>query len=151
MDKEHLLPVPFYFEVVIGFWRLPFKEVSGLSSDMELEEITEGGGNDYSYYLPKRTKHGNLVLKRALRTVSYGDVVWIKNIVEGECMNMIEPKDILINLFDEKKVIISAWNCQNAFPVKWTIDSLDSEKNSVLIETIEFAYTKLSRSKFNNI
>ncbi len=139
------LPVAFHFEVVIGLWSLAFKEVSGLGFEMELEEVTEGGVNDYAYYLPKRAKHGNLILKRALRTIQYTDAIWIKSMVEGESLNTFITTPILINLLNENREIISAWSCLNAFPVKWTIDSLDSEKNSVLIETIEFAYTKQIR------
>ena len=146
-NEYWLLPVAFYFEVMFDNTKLSFKEVSGIQTEMELEEITEGGVNNYTHSLPKRIKHGNLVLKRALCTTKYTDVVWIRNILEGENMNMINPKNILISLLNVEGKTIASWSCQRAFPVKWNLDALDSEKNSVLIETIEFSYTKLIRQQ----
>lgn len=45
---------------------LEFKEVSGLSRDMETETIYEGGSNNMEYKLPKRIKYHNLILKKSL-------------------------------------------------------------------------------------
>ena len=43
-----------------------FQEVSGLSFEIETEELVEGGENRFAYKLPKRAKYPNLVLKRGL-------------------------------------------------------------------------------------
>lgn len=69
------LPVAFYFSVRLGFLELPFKEVSGLQVELELETIPEGGVNTHQHRLPKQLKHGNLVLKRALQPVTSPEVL----------------------------------------------------------------------------
>lgn len=141
------LPVAFYFQITLQNQSLAFKEVSGLSTEVELEEVVEGGLNEYVHKLPKQIKHGNLIFKRALRTTKYTDVIWIRDIVEGVKFDSIKTKDIVISLLNADEQALASWTCQKAFPVKWEIDSLDSERNSVLIETLEFSYTKLIRQR----
>ncbi|WP_430406312.1 phage tail protein [Fluviicola sp.] len=58
------LPVAFYFQVKIGNEEFAFKEVTGLSAEIETESVKEGGMNEFTYLLPKQLKHGNLSLKR---------------------------------------------------------------------------------------
>ncbi len=144
--NDWTLPVAFYFQVKIGNEEFAFKEVSGLDTEMEVEGIREGGVNDFEYKLPKQVKHGNLTLKRAILPLKSNLIVWVKKVLEGDLSQTVVPKNILINLLENDKTPLYTWTCEVAYPVKWSIDSLDSEKNSILIETIEFAYTKLVRS-----
>lgn len=141
------LPVAFYFEVVISRAQMAFKEVSGLSTELETETIAEGGVNDYTYNLPKQVKHGNLVLKRALRPTKYWDVNWIIEILENGSFKNMNTKNVMINLLNAQGEPLYTWTCLNAYPVKWDIDPLDSGKNEVLIESLELAYTKLVRKR----
>lgn len=141
------LPVAFYFQVTIQGSDLAFKEVSGLTNEMELEEVAEGGLNEYVHKLPKQIKHGNLILKRAIGRAKDEDVAWIREIIEGDKFEAIQTKDIIVKLLNAEGNVLTSWTCRNAFPVKWEVDSLDSEKNSVLIETLEFSYTRLIRQK----
>src|SRR5437763_14627040 len=43
-----------------------FTEVSGLSVSIDVEELAEGGQNQYTHKLPGRMKWPNLVLKRGI-------------------------------------------------------------------------------------
>jgi len=144
--KKWELPVVFYFQVKIGNEEFAFKEVSGLSTEMETEPVNEGGVNNYVHLLPKQIKHGNLVLKRALMPTKRNDVVWIKKIMEGDFSVPIQTRSVVINLLESEGDPIYTWSCENAYPVKWEVDSLDSEKNSILIETLELAYTTIKRT-----
>ncbi len=141
------LPVAFYFQVTIDKVDTPllFKEVTGLSAEMELEKVQEGGLNNYEHQLPKQIKHNNLVLKRALNYVEDKDVMWIKHILQGDLTQSIIPRNIHIQLLNAERNPIYTWLCVKAYPVKWDVEPLDAEKNSVLIESIEFTYTTLMR------
>lgn len=145
-DSKWELPVAFYFQVKIGKEEFAFKEVTGLSAEIETESVKEGGMNEFTYLLPKQLKHGNLSLKRALNPINRNDVVWIKKILEGDFSQPIVPRDIIVNLLGQDGKPIYTWTCAKAYPVKWDIAGLDSQSNSILIETIEFAYTTLKRS-----
>lgn len=168
IDKDWRIPLSFYFQVNIGKSEIAFKEVSGLSVEMELETIQEGGVNEYQHHLPKQVKHGNLVLKRALMPVSENEVVeWVREILEqGSFFNINGRKLPLtrtiqitllyveaVDIKENDKIIrtkyqtipVYKWECADAFPVKWDVESLDAEKSSVLIESLEFAYSTLKR------
>lgn len=155
IDTNWPIPVSFYFQVEIGNDEIAFKEVSGLTTEMELETIQEGGVNEYEHRLPKQIKHGNLVLKRALMPITGNTVVkWINNVLnEGSVFNVADKGDSLTrtiriklqSIGKENKEVIYGWECTNAFPIKWEVETLDAEKNTVLIESLEFAYSVLKR------
>lgn len=145
LSKRWQLPVAFYFQVTIDDYEYAFKEVSGLTAEMETEPVREGGVNNYVHHLPKSIKHNNLVLKRALNPIQQKDVKWLQRILEGDFELLISTKNIMVKLLDSDGAAIYSWSCQNAYPVKWEVENLDSEKNSVLIETLEFAYSQLKR------
>ncbi|MEL1242808.1 phage tail protein [Flavobacterium sp. DGU11] len=139
------LPVSFYFKVRIMLNEFAFKEVSGLSTEVETESVSEGGVNNYTHLLPKQVKHGNLVLKRVLMPNTGPEVLWIRQMLEGDLSIPVVTMPITIQLLNSEGIAIYNWVCQDAYPVKWDIGSLDSEKNNVLIETLEFAYTTIKR------
>ena len=60
-----------------------FSEVSGLQAETEVEEVREGGVNDYVYKLPKGTKYQNLTLKKGM-TISNDLWDWHRNVVAGK-------------------------------------------------------------------
>lgn len=140
------IPVAFHFEVNIeDIGIISFKEASGLNSEMELESVFEGGVNDSEYKLPKRVKHSNLVLKRAM-VLSHNKIfVWLKETLNSNFSQPIVPKDIVVSLLNQDRKPIYTWTCVRAYPVKWDVEPLDAEKNSVLIESVEFTYLRLSR------
>ena len=128
----------------MGCGKIPFKEISGLSSEMELETIHEGGTNDFEYKLPKHVKHNNLVMKRSMN-VNANFVNWINNTLYNNFSRPVNMRDITISLLNKNGESIYTWVCTKAYPVKWEVEPLDSEKNSVLIESVEFAYKVLKR------
>ena len=144
-DDYRLLPVAFYFQVDVENEQIPFKEVSGLNTEMETETVSEGGLNSYQHQLPKQIKHGNLALKRAQLPPTSDFIQWVKSIMEGDFSPSIKTKSLTIKLLNDAGNPIYTWSCEKAYPVKWDVDPLDSEKNSVLIESVEFAYSSLKR------
>ncbi|MCD8167312.1 MAG: phage tail protein [Bacteroides sp.] len=142
---EWELPVNFYFSVEIGVLKLPFREVSGLTLEMETEKIREGGENKFELQLPGRVRHPNLVLKRAMQPVDNKEVEWIKDILERDYTKPVKTQYVFIKLLNEKGKPLASWYCSRAFPVKWVVEPLNAEKGEVLIETLEFAYSYLNR------
>lgn len=116
-----------------------------MNAEMETEALSEGGLNTHQHQLPTQLKHGNLVLKRAQLPAECSFIKWIKSTMEGDFSQPIKTKNLAINLLDASQKPIYTWLCEKAYPVKWDVDPLDSEKNSVLIESLEFAYSSLKR------
>jgi phage tail-like protein len=116
-----------------------FKKVSGIGSTITTRTINEGGQNLYSQKLPERVQYENLVLERGLAVGS--PLVVEFNIA----MSLFEfaPSNVLVSLLDEAGIPISSWLFMNAYPVKWTVSSLDADSNTVVIETMELAYQRM--------
>ncbi len=142
VKEERFYPaLGFHFNVVfkdLGTKKFDnlFQSVSGLSVDLETEEITEGGENRFKYKLPKRSKYPNLVLKRGLLLDS-GVIDWCRDAIQNF---QIKPKHIDVILLGEDHQAIKTWSIINAYPVKWNTGDFNAEENKVAIETLEFTY-----------
>lgn len=139
-------PVAFYFSVQFeGDIEVPFQDVSGLSLEMETENIKEGGENSYSYQVPVRRKHGNLVLKRSLAPISERLESYIVGVLESNGSKPIKCCQVNISLLDGEGEALESWSLLNAYPVKWSMNEFSAKKNELAIEQLELAYTNLIR------
>lgn len=142
-------PVTFSFKVQftgsLGLSDTSFQEVSGISAELETEEISEGGANEYVHLVPKAIKHGNLVLKRGIATLDSPLMVWCTKVLGSDLMLPIEPQHVLVSLLGADGISIRAWSFSRAYPVKWSFDAFNSTKNDVAIETIELKYDNATR------
>ena len=144
LKSDEYPPASFHFKVVftasLGMTDTSFQEVSGIGSEMELEEVVEGGENRYVHRLPKGVKHPKLVLKRGVAKISSPLVLWCKSVLEAGYLIPVMPMPILVFLQNEKRIPARAWFFANAFPVNWKMDPFNSTKNEVAIEEIELSY-----------
>lgn len=143
--------VAFYFRVTFhgepSISDTNFKEVSGLTVDMDVETVKEGGENNFTHQLPLRLKHNRLVLKRALAKMDNDLEKWVKDNLENGFSIGFTPRNITITLLDSDGKPFSQWLCSNAYPAKWDLSVLDAEKNALVIETLELNYNLLSRTQ----
>jgi len=135
---EYYPPLGFHFEVkFMGMeGESQFQSVSGLSVEIETEDISEGGENRFKHKLPIRTKYPNLVLKRGL-LVNSVLIKWCRSALEDF---VFYPSDILISLLNEESEPLMSWNVVHAYPVKWTVVDFNAEESTIVVETIELAY-----------
>jgi len=119
-----------------------FQEVSGLSSEIGVEELNEGGENRFSHRLPKPAKYSNLVLKRGLITDT-ALIKWFQNAIENF---KFDPVTVKVSLLNESGDPLLNWNFTGAYPVKWSVSNLDAQKNEVMVDTIELAYKFFTKS-----
>lgn len=118
-----------------------FQEVSGLSAEMQTEEVNEGGENRFSYKLPKGMKYPNLILKRGMIDESSVLRDWLNDSFIGGLAKEVNPRDIFIDLMDADGNLCMGWTVYGAYPVKWELSTLSAENNQLAIETLEMAYT----------
>ena len=113
-----------------------FQSVSGLSVDLETEEIAEGGENRFKHKIPVRTKYPNLVLKRGLLIDS--DLIdWCRDAIENF---EIKPINLTVMLLNEKHEALLTWSVTHAYPVKWMVEEFNAEENKLVIESLELTY-----------
>ncbi|MDD9716285.1 phage tail protein [Dinoroseobacter sp. PD6] len=122
-----------------------FQEVSGLTAERAMTPLEEGGENRFAHKLPGKVKLPNLVLKRGMMLASSPLFTWCKSVIEGDLGVPIEPKSLSVSLLDAKAKPTMSWSVVEAWPVKWTVDSFDAQKNSIAVESIELAYQRVER------
>ncbi len=113
-----------------------FQEVTGLSTEIGIEEYREGGENRYAHRLPNPVTYQNLAMKRGM-LIGSQLMQWFKESVE---VFQFEANDITVVLLNPDHIPLQAWNFINAWPVKWSIEGLNAQENTIMIENIEFAY-----------
>ena len=143
----------FYVElagVIVGL----FTECSGLVVERKTDTIKQGGINDHVDMLPGRMEQSQITLKRGL-SISRGLWDWFMqgrydynvkrinfSIIQGA------PGLNLLSLVGGSGFgKIKHWDVENAFPVKWEIDTLSTSKvDSVVIETLTIVHHGISLS-----
>lgn len=132
--------VGFYFSVTVDNESFGFQEVTGISKQFDVEEVKSGGENRFKYRLPTIAKYENLVLKRGLIPVNSSLADWFQNTLNDGLSAPISTKDISIQLLNAKGEPTMKWTFVNAYPVKYAVSDLHSQKNELLIETMELVY-----------
>lgn len=119
-----------------------FTEVSGLELDVGVEELEEGGQNQFVHKLPGRITWPNLVLKRGM---TKGDELfaWVqKSSGDGFAGqgSKVERKSAAVTLVDDKGTRLRAWELDGAFPVRWRGPSFAATSNDLAAEELEIAH-----------
>lgn len=119
-----------------------FQTISGIESELEYEEIAEGGENMFYHRLPKRMRYKNLTLKRGLEVLDFANplVSWCMDTLTQGISGEVEPIDVTINLLDADGFPMATWRYINAWPTRWAVSDLNSMETEVLIEEIELCY-----------
>jgi phage tail-like protein len=119
-----------------------FTECAGLSAEVEIEEIKEGGQNHFAHKLPGRMKWPNIVFKRGI-TDADNLFEWFQK-ASGEGFagegNMLARSSGEIALVDSQGRTVRKWEFEEAFPVKWTGPSLSAAANAPSVEELEIAH-----------
>ena len=118
-----------------------FSEVSGLQTEIEVQEYREGGVNEYIHKRAGPAKYpSNLVLKRGItdvRTLWN----WYWDVAQGK----IERKNVSVLLMDSAGQEKLRWNFEKAYPVKWVGPDLKGTTSEVAVETLELAHHGLAK------
>ena len=136
MNEKEISKFKFLIEIngsVVG----GFSEISGLKSEIEVENIQSRGISEKVFKIPKNATNLNVTLKNGLID---SKVLWKWH--QNEINKKIEKADVLIVSEDEK------WRLylNNAYPVKWTGPDLNADSNTVAIETVELSHDGIKKA-----
>jgi phage tail-like protein len=138
-EQDQFWPLPkFYFSVDIGDQTdLPFQEVSGIDSGVEVIEYRHGNSRVYSAIkMPGLGAGTDLTLKKGVFTRDNKFYEWISKIN----LNTYERQTIVIRLLDETGSPKIIWTLTNAFAKQVTCTDLNSQSSEAAVESIVFAY-----------
>ncbi len=134
-------PVNFYFQIGYNNENIAFQEVSGISQEMAIEEIACGGENRFKYRLPIVASTRNLVLKSAVLPQNSTFNTWCLSTLSGGFTQSITTSTLLVNLLNPAQEVCLAWTFNDAYPVKYSVSDLNSQDGSIIIQSVELAYT----------
>lgn len=134
-------PVGFHFSVTFD---LPgarsddirFRDVGGLTMEVEEMAYAEGGENRFTHRLPGRARWGDLTLKRGL-FIDSGLIAWVRDAVENM---VIVPVTVWVSLLDESHDPRMTWTVTGAWPKKWSVSDLNAESSAIAVESLDLSY-----------
>jgi len=132
LGKAYIPPVGFFYSVsliadtsgtmasTVHGLESAFQEVTGISAEIQTEEIAEGGENRFVYKVPSgKVVYPDLVLKRGV--IVWGTKLsnWCLTLLEEGISKTIKPAVLAIQLLDTNtKAPIMAWAFNNAYSIK---------------------------------
>jgi phage tail-like protein len=122
--------------VVVG----GFSEVSGLSSEIDLESYAEGGLNGFVHKFPKHTTYPNLVLSRGLVNIDLF-YIWYQATSQG----LIQQLNGAIILLNNQQIPVMWWTFKKAYPVKWEGPQFNAGSDEIAVEKIELVHQGISK------
>lgn len=122
-----------------------FSEVSGIEARWETEEVAEGGENRFVHRLPRPARYSDLVLKRGVVSRASFFAEWVGQTIGSRLTLPIVTQNLLVTLLDEDAVPLVAWVFVNAWPLRWEVTGLESMRNDVAVESLEFSYAYFER------
>ena len=140
-SSDARFPGRFLFEVD-GMQIGQFSEVSGLSVEVQVEQVEEGGENQFVHKLPGRMSWPNIKLKRGV-IQSDNLFAWLRE-SSGDGYagkgNKLERRTGAITLLALDGTRLRAWNVVDAFAVRWTGPSFDASATGTATEELEIAH-----------
>jgi phage tail-like protein len=140
-DAERITAATFLVEVD-GVEIGRFMEASGLEVSVGVEEVEEGGENNYVHKLPGRMTWPNITLKRGI-TQNDTLLEWFSK-SSGEQFaangNRLTRSTAAITLLGPGAQRLRAWEFDGAFPVKWKGPDFAVSSSDMAMEELEITH-----------
>jgi phage tail-like protein len=120
----------------LGSWT----KCEGLALEYDVQEVREGGNNEYVHRFPGRMKLQNLKLTRPIDKDTAKVTDWLASVASDPKRSTAE-----IALLDGGGETIASWRFQGIYPVKWSGPTLDTGQNAVALEVLELAHNGFAR------
>lgn len=148
-------PAYLFYVSISGLLVALFTGCEGVRVTRAVEEVREGGLNDYAHSLPGHVTAGRISLKRGL-SISRELWDWFTEglydfKVKRVSMSIVQgaPGMSAMGVIGKEGAgVVKMWNIEGAFPVSWSLSNLDvNNTNQVAIETVEIAFKSISLSR----
>lgn len=139
-----------------GAIRAGFAEVSGLNSELDIEEYREGGRNLGPRRFPKWGRYPNLVLRRGVTSDAtlwdwWADVLTRSYTLPAGRTPLVTRRNGVILLDGLDHTAVAGWFFANALPERLIGPGLSARSNELAIETLELSHEGLLRLPANSL
>lgn len=134
------LAAAFRFVIEIdGNTNCAFSECTPPVIEWEVELVKEGGLNTSFHQLPGRRKQATITLKNG---VGFVDTLlpWCVSAMHEK----FDPRTVTITVQNSRHKPIMVWYLEKAWPIRWTGPQLQSDGNTLVIQTLELACEEIS-------
>ena len=136
-DRDQDPAVSVFFKVKIDDVDLgTFTSVEGLSFEVQVEPLEEGGNNGFVHWMPGRIKYSNVKFTRPINADSAKLARWFAS-MNGTVKRT--TAEITAQSFNGERPI-ATWTLSGVIPVRWSGPSLTAERAAVATETFEIAH-----------
>jgi len=108
--------------------------------ELDVEPVKEGGLNTSVHQLPAQRKQAKLSLMNGVGKSSLID--WFLESMAGTPTR----KNLTVSLLNAEKEPVMIWHINDAFPTRWTGPQLQSDANTIAIQTLELACGEVTAS-----
>ena len=126
----------------------PFQSVSMISVSNKSTLITDGGDHTREYKLPTNNKYKDVKLVRGLMGGNTQLLKWLENL-GVDSSGRLKTIIVIVELMDANRLnqlnTIEKWSLYDCFPTSFTLGEFNSQKSSVVLETVTLAYSKYER------
>lgn len=119
-----------------------FQEVSGLSAQIEVQDLAVGGLNTTTLKLAGPASYPNLSLKRGFCVTTMMD--WFESYRAGSG-NTRKRLSGTIEMLGDDGAPVMTWAFVNGIPTKWDGPQLSVSQNAIAIESLEIAHEGLQK------
>lgn len=112
-----------------------FISCDGLSMEVKVEPVTEGGNNNFIWQMPGRISYTNIKLTRPIGPDSKLLAEWIAGMSSGYTRQTAR-----ISALSPLNEVLCTWVLDGVIPVKWQGPSFNAESGKVAQETLELAH-----------
>ena len=120
----------------LGSWT----KCEGLTVEYDIQEVKEGGNNDYVHRFPGRAKYQNLKLTRPIDADTQKVAAWLASVASDPKRSTAE-----IAVLDGGGGTVAKWRLQKIYPIRWSGPTLDTEANAVGLKVLELIHNKFAR------
>lgn len=117
-----------------------FQEVSGLSVQIEVQDVEEGGLNVTTRKVIGKASYSNITLKRGLCNKSMFE--WIDRFVHRS--GTVERLSGTISILNDAGSVVKEYSFTRGIPVKWDGPSLSVSQDAIATESLEIAHEGLT-------
>jgi len=138
MTVNHPYP-GFQFLVDAGFTQASFREVSQLTSSVDVIEYREGGDKTAATRkFPGLRKTGEVVLRRGI--IGSNELFAWFSTING---SQVEKRDVRVSLLNDDQEPVMQWLLINAWPRSYAAGPFDAMASTVAIEQLALVFDSL--------
>ena len=116
-----------------------FQKIAGMTVQRNIDELTEGGFNEYTFEFPREFSYNHVTFEAGLCSSDF----FYKWMMYGKEQGFAFGKGFVLEQRypDKPATEPKSWTFDGAFPVRWSISDLSiADSNSIVIETLELSF-----------